>query len=753
MNYVKAFTRAGRVLAGLLVSIHLGAAHAATITVNPGQRIQDAVNAAKAGDTVRVTVGTYTEKVLIANRSGAAGAFIILKADPGAIISGVGLKLTGREGVVTVRNSSYVRVEGFDITGLSATGDKTPVGILVDGGGSNLEILNNKIHDIKNNDKCADPCSVGAHGLAVFGTSSKGLTDILVQGNEVYDNVLQSSEALVINGNVDRFEVLNNYVHDNNNIGFDFIGYEKECAGCGENDRARNGLVRNNIARNNSSLTNPWYRGDTSAGGFYVDGGRNIIFDRNISTGNDIGFEFASEHGGKATEDILMMNNLVYNNGQVGVTLGGASAKADDNGKPGFARRIGVYNNTFYRNKGWGTEVVLQNNVIDAAFANNIFFGKGTIAENYEAKGVGYSGNSWRTNLWWGAASKPDGLPGTLMVADPALVAPQSGNLKLLKGSPARDVGTPGAALTSWSSPLWARYFPAGAIPVNGIKDFSGEARMEGQIDLGADEYGTSGAETKVLAVPTQFAATAVSSSQINLTWHGDPADEASVRIERSLSAGGSFAEIGVAPGNASSWQDNGLRPATGYSYRVRASNASGNSAYTPVATTATLGAAGSVNIVVDGKTADWAGIAPLSVPGSGGITALKAHADASYLYVLVTGVIGNNYSLFINKDNSATTGYTDSFWSQDGSDYLLENGQLFKYTGSGANWLWSASGVSTSGGQIARSADALELKIPRANLAGAGPVIRIGVEFADANWNTTGVIPAAGGVQAQFAF
>nr|WP_314540019.1 hypothetical protein [uncultured Massilia sp.] len=481
------FAAAARVLACLFVSCHLGAVQAATtISVNPGESIQAAVDKAAAGDTVRVLAGTYKQKVLFSKKSGSAGAFITLKADPNVILSGSGLSPSGRQGLITIKDSNYVRVEGFDVTGLTSSGTNTPVGILIEGNGSNLQIVNNKIHGIKNTSTCKDPCGVGAHGLAVFGKDTTGVTDLLVQGNEVYGNVLQASEALVINGNVDRFEVLDNNVHDNNNIGFDFIGYEGECGSCGDNDRARNGIVRNNRAANNSSTTNPWYGGEGSAGGFYVDGGRNIIFDGNVSTGNDIGFEFASEHSGKATEDILMINNVVYKNREVGLSLGGYSTGA------GQSRRIQVNNNSFYKNQGWGTEVVFQYKVINSSFANNIFFGKGSAAEDFDNQGSGSSGNVWGTNLWWGTSSSASNLPGTRVVADPRFVAPESGNLNLQVNSPAINVGATGTALTGWTSPLWTRYFPSGAIPVNGTRDINGQARIEGIIDLGADEYGTA---------------------------------------------------------------------------------------------------------------------------------------------------------------------------------------------------------------------------------------------------------------------
>ena len=722
---------------------------AAVITVGPGQSIQTAVNQAVAGDTVRVLAGTYTQKVVV-SKSGTASSLITLKGDPGAIISGLGLRPVDREGLITIRNASNVRVEGFDVGYFTTPGGATPVGILVEGRGTNVQVVNNKIHDIKNTNACTtSSCSEGAHGLAVFGTDTTGYKNILLQKNEVYRNVLAYSEALVINGNVDGFEVLNNDVHDNNNIGYDFIGYEGECNGCGELDRARNGVVRNNRAANNSSATNPAYKGSLAAGGFYVDGGRHIVFDGNVSTGNDIGFEFASEHTNTWSEDILMFNNFIYRNKAAGLALGGYDTTV------GAARRINVTNNSFYKNKGWGTEVVFQQKVTNSTFANNIFYGAGTLAENYKTLGSGYSGNVWGTNLWWGTASSTTNLPGNRVIANPMYVAPDSGNLYLTATSPAIDAGVSGVPISTWTAPVFSRYYPAGAIPASGTVDYGGGVRITGTLDLGADEYSGAPPVTTMPASPSLLTATAVSSSQINVTWSDNALNETGVRVERSQSESSNFVEVFIAPSNSTSWQDTSLQAVTKYFYRVRSTNSAGNSPYSGVAGATTSAAApgGTPNIVVDGIVSDWANIASLSAPGTGGVTALRAHADATYLYLLVNGTVGTNYAVFLNTDNLTTTGISSSYWTPEGSDYMLENGVLYKHAGAVSTWSWTKLGVLQTGIQAVKKTGVLEIRIPRAALVGSAKAVRIGVEYSNSSWSTTGTIPSANGPQAQFTF
>jgi hypothetical protein len=79
-------------------------------------------------------------------------------------------------------------------------------------------------------------------------------------------------------------------------------------------------------------------------------------------------------------------------------------------------------------------------------------------------------------------------------------------------------------------------------------------------------------------AAPSGLAASTVSSSQINLVWVDNSGNEDGFKIERSAD-GVNFAQIAVAPANATSYSNTGLAASTLYYYRVFAYNAGGNSA------------------------------------------------------------------------------------------------------------------------------------------------------------------------------
>ena len=89
------------------------------------------------------------------------------------------------------------------------------------------------------------------------------------------------------------------------------------------------------------------------------------------------------------------------------------------------------------------------------------------------------------------------------------------------------------------------------------------------------------------LAPPSNLKAQSASSSQIKLTWSDNSSNEDGFKIERSTN-GTSFVQIATVGSNVRSYTNTGLASATRYWYRVRAFNASVDSAFSNTATART---------------------------------------------------------------------------------------------------------------------------------------------------------------------
>lgn len=137
------------------------------------------------------------------------------------------------------------------------------------------------------------------------------------------------SEAIVVNENVDSFEITNNKVHDNN-IGIVLIGHE------GVSPVAALNQARNRIVRYNSLFNN------TSYNKYSIDGGKEIIIEQNQSYENDLGIEVASEHAGESTSQITVRDNTISNNIMSGIAIGGYDSKQ------GYAENNAITNNIIY---------------------------------------------------------------------------------------------------------------------------------------------------------------------------------------------------------------------------------------------------------------------------------------------------------------------------------------------------------------------------------------------------------------------
>jgi hypothetical protein len=93
--------------------------------------------------------------------------------------------------------------------------------------------------------------------------------------------------------------------------------------------------------------------------------------------------------------------------------------------------------------------------------------------------------------------------------------------------------------------------------------------------------------DTTPPAGPSDLTATAVTSSQINLSWMDNANNEKGFNIERKITD--SFAQIATVGANKTSYSDTGLAPLMTCTYRVRAYNDAGKSGYSNEASATTL--------------------------------------------------------------------------------------------------------------------------------------------------------------------
>lgn len=100
------------------------------------------------------------------------------------------------------------------------------------------------------------------------------------------------------------------------------------------------------------------------------------------------------------------------------------------------------------------------------------------------------------------------------------------------------------------------------------------------------------GTVTVVPISPTELKATVISTTQVNLSWIDKSTNEDGFKIQRKTGTG-NFADVATVSKDVTTYSDNGLTPATTYTYRVFAYNSTGASlSYTNEVTVTTFGSA-----------------------------------------------------------------------------------------------------------------------------------------------------------------
>lgn len=241
-------------------------------------------------------------------------------------------------------------------------------------------------------------------------------------------------------------------------------------------------------------------------------------------------------------------------------------------------------------------------------------------------------------------------------------------------------------------------------------------------------------------AAPTALAASAVTSTQINLSWTDNATNESGFRVERSVGSSTTFTEIGTTGAGVNSYSDAGLSPSTQYNYRVRAYNSAGNSAYTSVVSATTPA---TTSIVIDGSLADWGSIPTVTTANGQTALTMKVSNNATLLYFAISGsgLSTTTHQIFIDTDNNAATGFQDTRFTSSGANYMIENGNLYQSTGTG--WAWT--GV-TATIQSSKNASATELSINRSALGTLASTIRVAFLDLNSGYVLQSKLPSTGG-------
>ena len=558
---------------------------------------------------------------------------------------------------ITIRNSGSSS-RGF-IT-IQAFPGETPVISGKDSRGSTLVQFYNAHYIIFDGFELRDLQSTDASkylsGIKVIEASS----NIIIQNNHLHSIAHTGSKGnangIIVYGNsqtaIENIKVANNYLHDlvlgssealtivGNVDGFLVEGNVIErvnnigidIAGffgtCSGDciDQARNGSVIGNKVSYIDTIDNPVYRGYRAAAAIYVDGGTNTIIERNEVSYSNYGFEIASEKYGKAATKIVLRNNYIHHNHMSGLIMGGSSTSN------GGAKENYILNNTFYSNNELRTgdgEITFQNNVKENVFANNIFV-TATETPYFYDNATSNSGNTIDYNLYYGLG---------------------------------QDVS----------------YWRLNGKRYESVEQFQ-KATGQDQHSIVADPNFNSGDSEIALG----FGSPAIDTGTMSYKIFGELDYHASARVV------GSSIDIGATE-FISIEQQPTIEPTSEPTSTITPTNAPTSEPTSTIApTTKPSPAPDDSPFVIDGIDQEW-GNYPNLATNSDNAKVLKAIIDKNTLYVLINGqLLKEKGQLYIRIGQASNSYFEVPYWSNQEANYLIENGILYQYSGSGKDWSWN---------------------------------------------------------------
>ena len=377
-----------------------------------------AIGKLKAGDTLYLLDGTYSEKMILpAQLQGNADQYITIAGAPGATATLDGTDLTSPE-LVEMEGCGYVQLSNLTFTGASAL---DACGILVDAGSNHLLISGNTMTGISVPDPTTqDHC---ANCILLLGDDpDQSISNVLIYGNTFSDCQTGWAECIAVSAYTENVNVVSNTITNTGNIGIDFSGNYGYCSDASK-DFPMYGMIYQNTVSNCVSPNATSY-------GIYVDGAQEITVQDNTvsqcSGGIEVGAEKLPSDESYSTAAVTLDGNTVDKNTEAGIAIGGY-----DKGL-GWVKNVMVKNNictdngtaatdgaililskcdgiSFLSNKfqnQTGSAAVVDSEM-DATLTTNITFQKNTYSNSKNAGSTNfiYLGKSYTSYKDWAAAA------------------------------------------------------------------------------------------------------------------------------------------------------------------------------------------------------------------------------------------------------------------------------------------------------------------------------------------------------------
>jgi hypothetical protein len=243
-------------------------------------------------------------------------------------------------------------------------------------------------------------------------------------------------------------------------------------------------VARNGVCEDNTVYNIHANYGDGYAGAIYVDGGKDIVVQRNSVSSSDMGIEIGSENHGYISSGVAVRDNLIAQNTQAGLAFGGYDKSVGRVQNCTFTNNTLYHNDTTNQGNGevwiqYATGNTVEDNVVVSTsqdlLIDSLYSTDNVSKYNlfYCTDGVSKAQFVWGGKTYSGLATyqKQSGQDQASLFGDPKFVNAVKLDIHLESASPAIDAGDPAFAVAT------------------GETDLFGDPRVVGKrVDIGAVE-------------------------------------------------------------------------------------------------------------------------------------------------------------------------------------------------------------------------------------------------------------------------